>query len=59
MFKPCKILVIGDVILDTYVYGNATRLSQEAPVPVVLVDDKKIALGGAANVCANLRAYGA
>lgn len=59
MFKKCKILVIGDLILDTYVYGCATRLSQEAPVPVVLVDKQKIALGGAANVCANLKALGA
>jgi rfaE bifunctional protein kinase chain/domain len=59
MFKSSKILVIGDIILDTYVYGAATRLSQEAPVPVVLVDRKETSLGGAANVCANLRSLGA
>lgn len=54
-----KILVIGDIILDRYVYGNSTRLSQEAPVPVVLVDKVTYILGGASNVAANLSDLGA
>ncbi len=54
-----KILVIGDVMLDVYLRGHASRISSEAPVPVVRVDDEWRALGGAANVAANLAALGA
>lgn len=52
------ILVLGDLILDEYIKGTATRLSPEAPVPVVNIKDSEYRLGGAANVAANIRALG-
>ncbi len=54
-----RILVVGDLMLDHYVWGDASRLSPEAPVPVVRVDRDSYTAGGAANVAANLRALGA
>jgi rfaE bifunctional protein kinase chain/domain len=54
-----RILVIGDAMLDAYVSGDATRISPEAPVPVVAVAGKKFVPGGAANVAANIRSIGA
>lgn len=54
-----RVLVAGDCMLDAYVNGAATRISPEAPVPVVEVDVRRFALGGAANVAANARAMGA
>lgn len=54
MFNKTKILVVGDVMLDIYKYGTASRISPEAPVPVVLISEEKIAAGGAANVAVNL-----
>jgi rfaE bifunctional protein kinase chain/domain len=53
-----KILVVGDAMLDTYVSGEATRISPEAPVPVVAVSGRHCVPGGAANVAANIRAIG-
>lgn len=53
-----RILVIGDIILDKYIYGDSTRISPEAPVPIVLANKKSHVLGGAANVAANLVALG-
>src|SRR5687768_190655 len=55
-FASKKILVIGDFILDVYVKGTSTRLSPEAPVPVVDVAEKIKLLGGGANTAYNLRA---
>ena len=49
-----KILVVGDVMLDEYWYGNSNRISPEAPVPIVNFDNKELRLGGAANVAAKL-----
>lgn len=57
-FKFRKILILGDLILDGYFSGHCTRISPEAPVPIVDVDSKKYCLGGAANVAANLKALG-
>lgn len=54
-----NILVIGDIIHDQYIKGEATRISPESPVPVVLVNDKKSLLGGAGNVALNLKSMGA
>ena len=54
--KP--ILVIGDVMLDRYLWGNVTRISPEAPVPVVEVERESFRLGGAANVAQNVRSLG-
>ena len=54
-----NILVIGDIILDAYIYGKVDRISQEAPVPIVAIDRKKFKPGGAANVALNLSGLGA
>ena len=54
-----RIVVVGDVMLDRYLLGDTDRLSPEAPVPVVTVRDSRAALGGAANVAANVTAIGA
>lgn len=53
-----KIAVIGDVMLDHYIFGNVDRISPEAPVPVLNVKDEKFYLGGAANVAKNLKDLG-
>ena len=58
-FGGARVLVVGDVMLDVYLRGGATRISPEAPVPVVRVQQEWRALGGAANVAANLVALGA
>lgn len=54
-----RVLVIGDVMLDHYIWGNATRISPEAPVPVVEVSHDTYVAGGAANVAMNCRSLGA
>lgn len=51
-----KIAVFGDLILDQYTYGQVSRISQEAPVPVIEVEKKEQRLGGAGNVLLNLKA---
>lgn len=58
-FKNKKVLVIGDVMLDQYSIGEITRISPEAPVPVLKKKEDKYVLGGAGNVAANLSALGA
>ena len=58
-FSKVKILVIGDLILDEYIYGNVERISPEAPVPVVAVSKKEKRIGGAGNVALNVHALGA
>ncbi|MES2107516.1 MAG: D-glycero-beta-D-manno-heptose-7-phosphate kinase [Bacteroidota bacterium] len=57
--KQPSILVIGDLMIDHYIWGNATRLSPEAPVPIVNVKSESTTLGGAGNVVQNLVALGA
>ncbi len=54
----CRLLVVGDIMLDTYFYGEVTRISPEAPVPVTHVIRQKDTLGGAANVAHNLALLG-
>jgi D-glycero-beta-D-manno-heptose-7-phosphate kinase len=54
-----RVAVVGDLMLDEYLAGTVTRISPEAPVPVVQVTDRRVALGGAANVAANVAALGA
>ncbi len=54
-----RILVVGDVMVDEWIWGAVTRISPEAPVPVVAVNDHSFTLGGAGNVANNLRALGA
>lgn len=57
--KLSKVLVIGDVMLDSYISGNTQRISPEAPVPVVHIQDSYQRPGGAANVALNISALGA
>ncbi len=57
-FNRGKILVIGDIMLDEFVWGKVSRISPEAPVPVVEVTKENIMLGGAANVLKNIHALG-
>jgi len=54
----CRVVVIGDAMLDIYLSGDAERISPEAPVPVVTVQGRRHALGGAANVATNVAAIG-
>jgi D-glycero-beta-D-manno-heptose-7-phosphate kinase len=56
--KGKTIAVIGDVMLDRYFWGSVTRISPEAPVPVIDVEKESVHLGGAANVAANLKSLG-
>lgn len=58
-FNSLNILIIGDVMMDSYVWGNIERVSPEAPVPVVKVTKKENRLGGAANVALNIQSLGA
>ena len=57
--KSPKILVIGDIMIDHYLWGSSERISPEAPVQVVNVDSESTVLGGAGNVINNLNALGA
>ncbi len=58
-FSNLRVLVIGDLILDVYLKGSSSRISPEAPVPVVDVAEEKYCLGGAGNVATNVRILGA
>src|SRR5580692_6337818 len=58
-FKGKRLLVIGDVVLDQYIKGSVTRISPEAPVPIVLQEESFFTPGGAANVANNLASLGA
>lgn len=58
-FSSLRVAVVGDLMLDRYIWGSATRISQEAPVPVVHVKNETWRLGGAANVAANVTSLGA
>lgn len=57
--KRCRVLVVGDVMLDRYWYGEVGRISPEAPVPVVHIQREETRLGGASNVALNIRTLGA
>jgi len=57
--KQPKILVIGDLMIDHYLWGECERISPEAPIPIVNIDDENTVLGGAGNVVNNLVALGA
>ncbi len=58
-FNKLNVLIIGDLMVDSYVWGNIERMSPEAPVPVVNVQKREIRLGGAGNVVLNIKALGA
>lgn len=58
-FKDKKVLIVGDVMVDAYMWGNVNRISPEAPIPIVSVKERDYRLGGAANVALNISALGA
>jgi rfaE bifunctional protein kinase chain/domain len=58
-FRHLRVMVIGDVMVDAYIFGKVERISPEAPVPVVSVEKRVSHLGGAANVALNLKSLGA
>ncbi len=57
-FHQAKVLVVGDLILDEFIWGNVSRISPEAPVPVVWVESENFMPGGASNVATNIRSLG-
>jgi len=57
-FNTCRVLVIGDVMVDSYLIGKVDRISPEAPVPVVALKQRDNMLGGAANVALNIKSLG-
>ena len=57
-FRNARILVLGDLMVDEYIWGNVSRISPEAPVPVVSVTSESLRLGGAGNVVNNIHALG-
>ena len=58
-FNKMRVLVIGDAMVDTYLWGKVERISPEAPIPIVSVTNRENRLGGAANVSLNIQALGA
>ncbi|NVK63093.1 MAG: D-glycero-beta-D-manno-heptose-7-phosphate kinase, partial [Flavobacteriales bacterium] len=58
-FSQQRILVVGDVMIDAYMRGKVSRVSPEAPVPIVNLEKTEDRLGGAANVALNLASLGA
>ncbi|MBO0937981.1 D-glycero-beta-D-manno-heptose-7-phosphate kinase [Fibrella sp. HMF5335] len=58
-FNSLRVLIVGDVMLDAYVWGRVERISPEAPVPIVTVNRREVRLGGAGNVLLNVQALGA
>ena len=58
-FNKLNALIIGDVMIDSYLWGKVSRISPEAPVPIVAISKKENRLGGAANVAINVQALGA
>jgi D-beta-D-heptose 7-phosphate kinase/D-beta-D-heptose 1-phosphate adenosyltransferase len=57
-FKDARVLVVGDVMLDRFVYARVSRISPEAPVPVLAVEREAVSLGGAGNVARNIASLG-
>jgi len=53
-FERVKVAVIGDVMLDRYIWGSVNRISPEAPVPVIEIEGEDAKLGGAGNVANNI-----
>jgi D-glycero-beta-D-manno-heptose-7-phosphate kinase len=58
-FRELKIMIIGDVMIDSYMWGNVERISPEAPIPIVSVSKRENRPGGAANVALNVQSLGA
>ena len=58
-FSKIRVLVIGDIMLDSFLYCSSNRISPECNVPILLPNEQKYTLGGAANVAKNIRNFGA
>ena len=58
IFHQKKVLIVGDAMIDAYMWGHIERMSPEAPVPVVQIDTHENRLGGAANVAKNIKSLG-
>ena len=58
-FSRMNVMVIGDVMVDSYLWGKVERISPEAPIPIVALRKREHRMGGAANVAMNIRAMGA
>ena len=58
-FKKIKVLIVGDAMIDSYMWGTINRQSPEAPIPIVDIENYEKKLGGAANVASNIKALGA
>ena len=58
LFKKTKVFLVGDIMLDRYVFGKINRISPEAPVPIFLTESSKEVLGGSGNVLSNLISLG-
>lgn len=58
-FNSINVMIIGDVMMDSYIWGKVDRISPEAPVPIVRINKKENRLGGAANVALNIQSLGA
>ncbi len=58
-FERLKVLIVGDVMIDSYIFGHTNRISPEAPIPIVDIYKKESRLGGAANVALNIKELGA
>lgn len=59
VFRTFNVLIIGDVMIDSYLWGKVERISPEAPVPILQVEKREIRPGGAANVALNIKSLGA
>jgi D-glycero-beta-D-manno-heptose-7-phosphate kinase len=57
-FSDCRLAVVGDAMVDRFLWGSVSRISPEAPVPIVKLERETVKLGGAANVAANIRSLG-
>ncbi|MCK9254467.1 MAG: D-glycero-beta-D-manno-heptose-7-phosphate kinase [Bacteroidales bacterium] len=58
-FKTKRVLIIGDVMIDSYMWGSVKRISPEAPIPIVSISSREYRMGGAANVALNIKSLGA
>ena len=58
-FADKKVLIIGDVMIDSYMEGKVDRISPEAPIPIVSIKGRENRLGGASNVARNIKSLGA
>ena len=58
-FNKLNVMIIGDVMVDSYILGKVDRISPEAPIPILLTKKREFRLGGAANVTLNIQALGA